>query len=116
MPDTRFFHNPHVSHPHDSPATTRAPLEFHQLLPGYAITRLVDASRLAASLGIAKVWVKDESSRMNLPAFKILGASWAVARALAERIGEGNPRYDTFADLVARVAPLRPLTLAAATD
>jgi diaminopropionate ammonia-lyase len=28
--------------------------------------------------------VKDESNRLGLPAFKILGASWAVYKALEE--------------------------------
>ena len=28
------------------------------------------------------VWLKDESNRLGLPAFKVLGASWAVERAL----------------------------------
>ena len=32
----------------------------------------------------AGVWLKDESSRLGLPAFKVLGASWAVERALRE--------------------------------
>ena len=29
--------------------------------------------------------MKDESDRLGLPAFKVLGASWAVERALRER-------------------------------
>ncbi|MBV9165608.1 MAG: pyridoxal-phosphate dependent enzyme [Solirubrobacterales bacterium] len=37
---------------------------------------------MASELGVAAVQVKDESSRLGLPAFKILGASWAVERAL----------------------------------
>jgi diaminopropionate ammonia-lyase len=47
----------------------------------------VDAPGLADSLGVGKVWVKDESRRMGLPAFKILGASWAVYRALEQHSG-----------------------------
>jgi diaminopropionate ammonia-lyase len=38
---------------------------------------------LATELGVAAVLVKDESDRLGLPAFKILGASWAAERALA---------------------------------
>ncbi len=60
--------------------------------------------------------LKDESSRLDLPAFKILGASWAIYRALESRIGETLERWQTIADLARRVAPLRPMTLAAATD
>jgi diaminopropionate ammonia-lyase len=40
---------------------------------------------VAADLGIAAVGLKDESDRLGLPAFKVLGASWAVERALRER-------------------------------
>ena len=33
------------------------------------------------------MFLKDESNRLGFPAFKILGASWAVCRALSERLG-----------------------------
>jgi diaminopropionate ammonia-lyase len=60
-------------------------LDFHRALPGYAPTPLVDARAAAEALGVARVWAKDESSRFGLPAFKILGASWAIHRALEQR-------------------------------
>ena len=52
---------------------------FHESLPGYAITPLVSAPLLARRLGVAAVHVKDESVRLGLPSFKILGASWATS-------------------------------------
>src|SRR5690348_18455781 len=52
---------------------------FHEALPGYAPTPLHRLSDTVA--------VKDESNRLGLPAFKILGASWAVERALRESPG-----------------------------
>jgi diaminopropionate ammonia-lyase len=113
MFSSRFFLNPAAAR-----YTANAgddPLPFHRLLPGYATTPLIEAPGLAAKLGVAQVLVKDESQRMGLPAFKILGASWAVARALGRRLG-ADLSGASFAELVARVAPLRPLTLAAATD
>ncbi len=58
-------------------------LEFHRSLPGYAPTPLVEAPHAAAALGVERVLVKDESSRLGLPSFKILGASWAAHRALS---------------------------------
>ena len=58
---------------------------FHQSLDGYAPTPLVSLPFLADELGVARVLLKDESSRLGLPAFKALGASWAIHRALAER-------------------------------
>lgn len=54
---------------------------FHQSLPGYAPTPLVDLPSLAAEL-VGRVLVKDESARLGLPAFKVLGASWACSRVL----------------------------------
>jgi diaminopropionate ammonia-lyase len=74
----------------DGPVSDRAPLRFHRRLPGYEETPLVDAPGLADALGVGKVLVKDESSRLGLPAFKVLGASWAVYRALEERLPEGE--------------------------
>jgi diaminopropionate ammonia-lyase len=116
MTKAEFLHNPYNRVHIDSPPPTRAPLALHRLLPGYTPTPLIAAPRLASTLGIGKVWVKDESSRLGLPAFKILGASWAVACALADRLGEDQLRYDSFGELVGRAAALRPLTLAAATE
>ena len=36
---------------------------------------------------MGKLWVKDESSRLGLPSFKILGAAWATYCVLAARLG-----------------------------
>ncbi|WP_199565190.1 pyridoxal-phosphate dependent enzyme [Spongiactinospora rosea] len=54
---------------------------FHASLPGYAPTPLVELPSLAGELGVGRVFVKDESFRLGLPAFKILGVSWALHRA-----------------------------------
>lgn len=62
-------------------------IAFHRTLPGYRPTPLRDVPRLATELGVGRVLVKEESSRLGLPAFKILGASYATARALGERFG-----------------------------
>ena len=40
---------------------------------------------VARELGLSAVLLKDESNRLGLPAFKVLGASWAIERALRER-------------------------------
>jgi diaminopropionate ammonia-lyase len=57
---------------------------FHRALCGYAPTPVHQLDAVASELGVAAVQVKDESSRLGLPAFKVLGASWAVERALRE--------------------------------
>jgi diaminopropionate ammonia-lyase len=66
------------------PPATDAPA-FHRTLPGYEPTPVRVLPDVAAAVGVAAVLVKDESARLGLPAFKILGASWAVERALRER-------------------------------
>ena len=64
--------------------------DFHAEQPGYAPTALTELPTLARELGVRRVFVKDESSRLGLPAFKALGASWAVHRVLAERANGGG--------------------------
>jgi diaminopropionate ammonia-lyase len=74
--------------------------DFHRGLLGFAATPLTDLPELAAELGLGRVFVKDESDRLGLPAFKVLGASWAVHRALASRTAADDS----------------PVTLVTATD
>ncbi len=90
-------------------------LAFHRRMPAYEPTPLSQAPGLATMLGVGEVWVKDESSRMGLPSFKLLGASWATYRALVERLG-AEPEWSTIEQLSAALDPIRPLSLAAATD
>ncbi|HKS96971.1 MAG TPA: diaminopropionate ammonia-lyase [Terriglobia bacterium] len=114
--DIRVFPNPRATLALGGDFPGREAFAFHQKLPGYAPSPLIDAPRIAATLGVGRVWVKDESSRFGLPAFKFLGASWAVYRALLTRLGGTIAPWNTFEDLKARFAPLKPLTLVAATD
>lgn len=86
-------------------------LRFHQSLPGYSRTRLVEVPALAGELGVARVFVKEEASRLGLPAFKVLGASYAVSRALSARIGH-DEALDF--DSLRSIAPA--VRLVAATD
>lgn len=65
-----------------------SPVDFHRSLPGYRPTPLAALPTLAEALGVGAVLVKDESQRLGLPAFKILGASYAIARTLSARLGE----------------------------
>lgn len=113
----RTLINPNAGETLEGQPPDREPLRLHRRLPGYTETPLVDAPGLAKTLGVGKVLVKDESERLGLPAFKVLGASWAIYRALEERLGdEGFGEYDGIEDLGARLEPLRPLSLVAATD
>ncbi|WP_033344234.1 diaminopropionate ammonia-lyase [Catenuloplanes japonicus] len=84
---------------------------FHEGLPGYAPTPLLDLPDLAAACGVGRMLVKDESYRLGLPAFKILGASWATARLIAARADLTGP---LTLDALKRAAGA--LTLVTATD
>jgi diaminopropionate ammonia-lyase len=70
------------------------PLRFHRSLPGYEPSPLVDAPELAREWGVGRVWLKFEQERFGLPAFKMLGVSWAAQRLL------GHPPYDPELELV----------------
>jgi diaminopropionate ammonia-lyase len=90
-------------------ASAAAPT-WHATLPGYAPTPLREAPRLAGAWDAGRVWLKDETARMGLPSFKVLGASWAVERTL----GPGTDTLVAATDgnhgrAVARVAALRSL-------
>ncbi|MEV5433985.1 diaminopropionate ammonia-lyase [Streptomyces sp. NPDC052701] len=82
-----------------APAEVR---KFHAALPNYTLTPLTEAPSIAAELRVGRVFIKDESSRLGLPAFKALGASWAIHRILAERVSSGTAAG--------------PVTLVTATD
>jgi diaminopropionate ammonia-lyase len=89
---------------------------FHRRLPGYRETPLIDEPLLAKLLGVAKLYVKNETSRFGLPAFKILGASWAAYVALSSRLGAISDGRITEERLRDWASPLRSFTLIAATD
>jgi diaminopropionate ammonia-lyase len=94
------------------PAPAEA-LAFHAGLPGYAATPLAELPALAGELNVARLFVKDESARLGLPAFKALGAFWAIAQVLAARAGLPGPL--TLGALQAAAAG-HDLTLVTATD
>lgn len=110
---TRVWLNPRLRGraPSGSPAR-----DFHRRLPGYEPTPLRRLPGLAARVGVGSVLVKDESARLGLPAFKILGATWAVYRELGRALGSALDGWETLGDLARRIDPLRPLRLLAATE
>ncbi|MBI5471886.1 MAG: diaminopropionate ammonia-lyase [Ignavibacteriae bacterium] len=98
-----IFFNPSVEADIKFPPPSRLPMEFHRRLPAYATTPLHSLSSLAEELGVGKVFVKDESFRLGLPAFKILGASWATYREFCERHPELVHGWLTIDELAARI-------------
>lgn len=57
---------------------------FHESFPQYAETPLAKLDNMASYLGVKEVYVKDESYRFGLNAFKVLGGSFAMARYIAK--------------------------------
>lgn len=119
-----LFCNPRARHPSpDAPDTTFASADavqtvraFHRTLPAYRPTPLVALDRLAQMLGVSGIWVKDESKRFGLKAFKGLGASYAICATLAEHLDLPPPLdFIDFSQPDIRLA-LSELTLVTASD
>ena len=71
---------------------------FHQSFPQYSETPLADLKEMANYLGVKDFFVKDESYRFGLNAFKVLGGSYAIANYIAEETGKdmADLGYDTL--------------------
>ena len=98
-----------------STAEVEKAYEFHRSFPKYHETPLVNLSRLAAYFGIKGIFVKDESFRFNLHAFKVLGGSYAIARYISRELGK---EYIDFKTLVSDETKqkLGDITFYTATD
>lgn len=59
---------------------------FHRSFPEYSPTPLIRLKELANRLGVAELYVKDESKRFGLNAFKVLGGSWCIGRYIAKKL------------------------------
>ncbi len=90
---------------------------FHRQIPGYRMSPLKGLPNLAERLGLGGIWVKDESARLDLQSFKVLGGSYAIYQLIKRRLGRENDDIP-FGELAG--AGLREqlgdLTFAAATD
>lgn len=61
---------------------------FHSSFPEYKETPLTKLPNLAKQLGVDSIYVKDESYRFGLNAFKVLGGSYSIGNYIAQRLGE----------------------------
>ncbi len=59
---------------------------FHKSFDEYSLTPLHKLENLAKYLGIKNIFVKDESYRFGLNAFKVLGGSYAIGKYLADKL------------------------------
>ena len=99
------------------PGTFNQARSFHCSLPAYRPSPLKNLARLAAMIGVGGIWVKDESARLSLNSFKVLGGSFAIYRHIKAELG-AEGRQLSFAEMTAdAVRPrLGDITFAAATD
>ena len=91
--------------------------DFHKTFPGYKETPLIPLKDMAAYLKVGGIYVKDESCRFGLNAFKVLGGSYAIGQYIAASLGEPieNFGFDRMISDEVR-EKLGPLTFISATD
>jgi diaminopropionate ammonia-lyase len=99
------------------PQEVECACRFHRSFPWYNETPLANLSGLAAYFGIKGIFVKDESYRFDLNAFKVLGGSYAIAKYIAGKLGKDIADID-YNTLIADQTKqkLRDITFYTATD
>lgn len=100
-----------------SVTTARKAMKYHRQIPGYRMTPLLALPELSSLLGLGGIYVKDESQRLELNSFKVLGGSFAISRFIQKKLGltdeEASFGYLTSPECHER---LSGLTFASATD
>ncbi len=91
--------------------------EFHKSFPVYKPTPLAHLPETAKYLGIKDAYIKDESWRFGLKAFKVLGGSYAIGNYMAGCLGKdiSEVNYQTLISDDAR-KKLGDMTFVTATD
>ena len=90
---------------------------FHRQIPGFKTSPLLALPNLAQMLGTSGIWVKDESVRLQLNSFKVLGGSFAVYKYLKQQLGREEEEI-SYAELTSNetMKKLGKITFATATD
>ena len=88
---------------------------FHKTLPGYLPTPLLNLRHFAQEIGIGDCYIKDESQRLGLNAFKVLGASYAMAEEIKKYVPEGQSNL-SFESIKSHKTSIKDLTFVTATD
>lgn len=101
-----------IADPIFSVAIAKEAHRFHARIPGYAETPLISLDNLALKLGVKAIYVKDESKRFGLNAFKVLGGSYALGKLLAGKLNLDISEIDF--SKVSQQLP-EPLTFTTAT-
>lgn len=91
--------------------------KYHKSFPIYEETPLRDLKGLAAKLGVGGIYVKDESYRFGLNAFKVLGGSYAIGNYIANKLGISMEEID-YETIISEETKkqLGKLTFISATD
>jgi diaminopropionate ammonia-lyase len=99
------------------PGISRRTRELHRQILGCRMSPLKGLDNLSSLLGLGNIWVKDESLRLNLNSFKVLGGSFAIYSYLKERLGygDGDVPFSVLASPESK-ARFGNLVFAAATD
>ncbi len=123
MQEIKWIENTHPNHnkvfyseklfPKEISNQTR---KFHDSIPAFEMSPLKCLRRMANYIGVEGIWVKDESCRLHLNSFKVLGGSYAIYRFLKKRL-EWKDDF-TYEELVSeKVRELTgQITFATATD
>ncbi len=90
---------------------------FHRTIPGYKMTSLKSLPNLAHMIHLDGIYVKDESKRLELNSFKVMGGSFAVARFIQKKLGlrDDQLRFDYLVSDECH-EKIKDLTFASATD
>ena len=68
------------------PENAERVLNYHRSFPEYKETPLAVLNHLAEELGVSSIYIKDESFRFGLNAFKVLGGSYAIGNYIARKL------------------------------
>ena len=94
-------------------AATEKIRRLHKSLKNYSVPPLVELKNFAREKNLAAVFVKDESKRFGLKAFKGLGSVWAIYKVISRELGLENPTLD---EIFQRRDELSEMTFATTTD
>jgi diaminopropionate ammonia-lyase len=97
--------------------TAKKVQRFHKSFDIYEETPLVSLQKLAQNLQVKGIYVKDESYRFGLNAFKVLGGSYAIGNYIAGKLNKNIDEmpYQTMVSEAVR-KELGEVTFVSATD
>ncbi|MBY9015237.1 MAG: diaminopropionate ammonia-lyase [Candidatus Lokiarchaeota archaeon] len=95
MREIEYFHNKNARNPLAAKSSIKfisidianRVRSFHKKFSHYKTTPLKSLDNMANKFNVKKIWVKDESFRFGLNAFKVLGGSYAIGVYLSLKLG-----------------------------